>query len=98
MLITDLERHIGQGDEHGIFTGTFDPPHFGHTRAVTEAFRQTDLSSVIVIPHSWNNGKRPVPLDLRVQWLIETLGEFIPDDLKEKVTVCHDPLNNRKSK
>jgi nicotinic acid mononucleotide adenylyltransferase len=90
MLITNLEDHITQGDEHGIFTGTFDPPHIGHTRAITEVFpRMVDMSDVVVIPHNWNRKKTPISLKVRIQWLIETLQEFTPD-LKDKIVVCND--------
>lgn len=89
MLITNLELRIAQNDKHGIFTGTFDPPHLGHVKAIAEAFRQIDLSSVIAIPHNWTNEKKPVSLEIRTQWLIATLRELIPD-LTDKIAVCCD--------
>ena len=93
MIISDLESFIAKDGKYAIFTGTFNPPHIGHTAAIRESFQQLPyLASVIVIPHSWNNKKSPpVEVGTRVRWLTETIQEFTPD-LFSRIVVCHDPI------
>jgi cytidyltransferase-like protein len=93
MIITNLESHIAQDGMHAIFTGTFNPPHIGHTAAIKEAIKQLPyLASVIAIPHNWNTHKDPpVELGIRVRWLTDTFQEFIPDIVSRSV-ICFDPL------
>ena len=100
MIIYNLEEYITAGGEHAIFTGTFNPPHIGHVAAIKYAFQQIPiLSSVVIIPHTWNIHKIP-PLDIaiRVKWLQETCLEFIPD-LFAKTVICFDEvINNQPQK
>jgi cytidyltransferase-like protein len=93
MIITNLESHIAKDGMHAIFTGTFNPPHIGHTTAIKEALRQLPyLASVVALPHIWNTHKDPpVEMDIRVRWLAETFKEFIPE-IESKTVVCFDPL------
>jgi len=97
MIISNLESYITKGGKHAIFTGTFNPPHVGHTEAIKYSFQQvTQLTSVIVIPHSWNKKKNPTtPIGTRVKWVHETLQKFIPD-LFSKTVVCFDPVINER--
>ena len=34
----------------GLYGGTFDPPHLGHTEMLLQAKKQLDLDMVIVLP------------------------------------------------
>ena len=97
MIISNLDSLIAKDGKYAIFTGTFNPPHIGHTAAIRESFQQLPyLASVIVIPHSWNNKKSPpVEVGTRVRWLTETFQEFIPD-LSLRIDICFDPLINEK--
>jgi len=97
MIISDLESYITKGGKHAIFTGTFNPPHVGHTEAIRYSFQQLPtLTSVIVIPHSWNKKKNPAaPIGTRAKWVHETLQKFIPD-LFSKTVVCFDPEINER--
>lgn len=93
MVITNLERFIAKDGMHAIFTGTFNPPHIGHSNAIKEAIRQVPyLDSVVVIPHNWNDKKAPpVEIGIRVRWLSATIEEFLPE-IFSKIFVCFDPL------
>ena len=95
MIINDLESYITQSGKHAIFTGTFNPPHVGHTEAIRYSLQEVPyLKSVIIIPHSWNKKKNPtVDIGIRAKWLHETLQEFIPD-LFPKTVVCFDLIIN----
>lgn len=42
--------------KYGIFGGTFDPPHIGHTEIARAAMEQLDLDEVILVPA----GKNPM--------------------------------------
>ena len=97
MITGNLESFIAKDGKHAIFTGTFNPPHIGHSAAINESFRQLPyLTSIIVIPHSWNTKKSPpVEIGTRVRWLTETFQEFIPD-LSSRIVVCFDPLINER--
>ena len=95
MIIINLENYITKSGKYAIFTGTFNPPHTGHVQAIKYAFRKIpSLSSVVVIPHTWNIHKSP-PLEtrIRVNWLNETFKEFIPD-LFSKTVICFDEVIN----
>ena len=64
MIINNLENYITTGGKHAIFTGTFNPPHVGHTEAIRYSLQELpNLTSVIVIPHTWNTKKDP-PLEI----------------------------------
>jgi len=94
MIIGDLEKHIGQGDQHLIFTGTFDPPHIEHARTVRAAVQQMpSWESIVLVPHSWNKRKVPVDISKRTQWLTETALKFLPD-LASRIGVCNDESVN----
>ena len=95
MIISNLENYITRGGKHAIFTGTFNPPHVGHTEAIRYSLQELpQLKSVIVIPHSWNKKKNPVAsIGTRVKWVHETLQKFVPD-LFSNTVVCFDPQVN----
>lgn len=97
MIISNLEGYITKEGNHAIFTGTFNPPHVGHTEAIRYSFRQLpDLTSVIVIPHTWNKKKNPsVGVGIRAKWVYDTLEQFIPD-LLPKTIVCFDLVINER--
>ena len=95
MIISNLESYITKGGKHAIFTGTFNPPHVGHTEAIRYSLQELQyLASVIVIPHSWNKKKNPeVDIETRVKWVHATLQKFVPD-LFPKTVVCFDTVIN----
>ena len=93
MIISNLESFIVKDGKYAIFTGTFNPPHIGHTEAIKNAVKQLPfLDSIITVPHSWNDKKsQPVEIETRVRWLIDTFQELIPD-LFSRMVVCNDPI------
>jgi nicotinic acid mononucleotide adenylyltransferase len=97
MIITDLEKHFEETDgERAILTGTFDPPHIGHTVPVRVGVRKLYPAKMVVIPHSWAKEKSPVRINTRIRWMIETLQEFAPD-LHSNTAIVFDPsiIDNR---
>lgn len=92
MIIKNLKKQIQNSGKHALFTGTFNPPHIGHSNAIKESFQLIpDLSSAIIIPDNWNYKKSPpVKMDIRVNWLRETVEEFLPE-LTTKIFILHNP-------
>lgn len=43
----------------GVFGGTFNPPHLGHTNAALTVMRKTGLDRLLVVPNFQNPLKRP---------------------------------------
>jgi len=68
---------LAGGARVGLFGGTFDPPHLGHTILAAEAFKQLDLTRLLWVltpdpPHK--GGQAITALDHRLEMVRRSLG------------------------
>jgi len=95
-IIEDLQEYLGENrGEHVIFSGTFDPFHLAHLHmAYLGALAGERLETprpLILAPHSRTRGKKPAPIEQRIEWMIRTIqeeGEI--GDLASKVVIAKD--------
>ncbi len=75
-----------------IFGGSFDPPHIGHEKIVTQAIKELDIDKIILVPTFLNPLKERffAPADKRKEWL-----EKIFSDLK-KVEISDFEINENR--
>jgi nicotinate-nucleotide adenylyltransferase len=61
-----------------LYGGSFDPPHTGHVRIVTEALKILPIDRLIIVPASLNPFKTTVRANgiVRYQWLKTIFAEY----------------------
>ncbi|MEK9160260.1 MAG: hypothetical protein AAB383_06055 [Patescibacteria group bacterium] len=80
-----------------LLSGTFDPSHRGHIRALEEGFEAyPQARSAIVLPHSWNPKKAPRhSVEVRSRWFQQSMEHFAEHLLPRVSIVDCDGLNGR---
>jgi len=92
--IRDLNTFFEETDgQHVLYSGTFDPFHFGHAKVAELGRRIPSCTGnpLIIVPHSFNGKKNiQTPLSTRVRWIKESIQEFLTNFF-EQIVIVEDP-------